>query len=291
MQNILVPTDFSAASRHAYLVALQLAGATNGNVVLLHVVAPPKLRLSAPGPENDFSDGDEAPRAGATVSPQLLEAARHRMEAFQQEVPSSDTNVSVAGEVVGSRVGEGILQAIERHGSHLVVMGAHGHSAVRRLFLGSNTERLIRLSHCPVLTVKNELQGEFSVRTILFPSDFNQELPIGSGGLRQVQAAFPEAALHLLHVRKKTKRRLAPPPIQAFAERACLHNVHVAIIQASSPAEGIAQYAKRIGADLVVIPTHARTGLSSFLQTSIAETVATHALPPVLTYHLANLHH
>ena len=47
------------------------------------------------------------------------------------------------------------------------------------------------------------------------------------------------------------------------------------------------QYAQQVNADLVVIPTHARSGLSSFFHTSIAEAVATHAFPPVLTYHLA----
>ncbi len=51
------------------------------------------------------------------------------------------------------------------------------------------------------------------------------------------------------------------------------------------PSTGIEQYAQKVGADLVVMPTHARTGLSGFFQTSIAETVATHAFPPVLTYH------
>ena len=39
--------------------------------------------------------------------------------------------------------------------------------------------------------------------------------------------------------------------------------------------------------DLLVVPTHGRTGLRHFLQTSIAETVATHAFPPVLTFKLA----
>ncbi len=38
MKNILVPTDFSAESHHAYVVAMQLAKHTGGHVTLLHVL-------------------------------------------------------------------------------------------------------------------------------------------------------------------------------------------------------------------------------------------------------------
>ena len=79
--------------------------------------------------------------------------------------------------------------------------------------------------------------------------------------------------------------------MRAFAERAGLRNVHTDMIDTGSPAAGITQYAQQVEADLVVIPTHARSGLSGLLQTSIAETVATHALPPVLTYHLTRMSH
>ena len=106
-----------------------------------------------------------------------------------------------------------------------------------------------------------------------------------------MQAAFPEAVLHLLHVRLNVKNSAVLQRMRAFAERAGLRNVHTEIMNADNPAAGIAQYAQQVGADLVVIPTHARSGLSGLLQTSIAGTVATHALPPVLTYHLTRLSH
>ena len=73
--------------------------------------------------------------------------------------------------------------------------------------------------------------------------------------------------------------------MQAFARQHNLTNYLAAEVDADRPSSGIEQYAQRVRADMVVIPTHARSGLSHFLRASIAETVATHALPPVLTYH------
>ena len=75
--------------------------------------------------------------------------------------------------------------------------------------------------------------------------------------------------------------------MQDFAQQQQLTNYVAAEVDADYTSAGIEEYAQRVAADMVVIPTHARSGLSRFLRTSIAETVATHAFPPVLTYHLA----
>lgn len=290
MKNILVPTDFSDESHHAYAVALQLAGRTGGQVTLLHVLEKAKPVATA-SPAGSIEPPSEAESRHLAVDNQLLEAAQQRLQAFKTKAGLLSADVLVANTVATGRIGKGILDAIERHRIDLVVMGAQGHGAVQRILVGSNTARLIRLASCPVLTVKHQPQVDFAVRTIIFPSDFTEEMPIGGGGLRQVQAAFPEATLHLLNVRKSANNSVVLQRIQAFAERTGLRNVRADVIHTGSPAAGIAQYAEQVGADLVVIPTHGRTGLNGFLQTSIAETVATHAFPPVLTYRLVRLSH
>ncbi|MET4076287.1 universal stress protein [Hymenobacter sp. UYCo722] len=292
MKNILVPTDFSAESHHAYAVALQMAKATGGHVTLLHVLE--SVETYTPnfstfgGPVN----GSELPNSEGGMDQifmiKLMEATKHRMHALKEEAGQLAAGVPVADAVEMGRIGDGILSAIQRHGIDLVVMGAQGHGAMENFFVGSNTERLIRLAPCPVLTVKHAPRPNFAVRTIVFPSDFTIESAGAAEGLRQVQAAFPQATLHLLHVVTGTGTTTAREHMRAFAERAQLANTQGEMIEASSPAAGIEQYARQAHADLVVIPTHARTGLSGFFQSSIAETVATHIFPPVLTYHLAS---
>lgn len=290
MKNILVPTDFSAESHYAFEVALQLARHTGGSVTLLHVLESPDNATANFSTFGGPVNGGELPNSTGGIDPifmlKLMEATKGRMHALKNEAHNMAPDVPVQDTVEVGRIGEGILRAIERNGNDLVVMGAQGHGAMEYFFVGSNTERLIRLAPCPVLTVKHK-QPAFEVRTIVYPSDFTDEASGGIAGLQQVQAAFPNATIHLLNVVSASDTQTTRQHQQAFAEQAGLTNFQAGSITADKTSTGIEQYAKEVNADLVVIPTGARSGLSRFLQASIAETVATHAFPPVLTYHLA----
>ena len=289
MKNILVPTDFSAESHHAYEVALQLAQHTGGSVTLLHVLEAPESATANFSAYGGPVNGSELPNSGggmdALFTIKLMEVTKRRMAALKEEAQGLAPGVSVQDAVEVSRIGDGILAAVEKHGTDLVVMGAQGHGAMEGFIVGSNTERMIRLAPCPVLTIKHQ-QARFEVRNIVFPSDFTQESATAIEGLRGVVAAFPNATVHLLHIVSDANSTTGEQHIQVFAEQVGLSNVVIEIVKAASTTSGIEQYAQQVKADLVVIPTHARSGLSRFFETSIAETVATNAFPPVLTYHL-----
>ena len=55
------------------------------------------------------------------------------------------------------------------------------------------------------------------------------------------------------------------------------------ILRDESPAHAITSYAEKIGADLIIIATHGRTGLKHLLIGSVAERVVRHSAVPVLT--------
>ena len=290
MKNILVPTDFSAESHYAFEVALMLARHTGGTVTLLHVLEEPEAATGNFSTYGGPVNGSELPNSEGSIDQifmiKLMEATKGRLHALKAEAQTLAAGVPVEDTVEVNRIGNGILAAIQRHGTDVVVMGAQGHGAMENFFVSSTTERLIRLAPCPVLTVKHQ-QTQFEVRTIVFPSDFTNEAVGAIAGLQQVHATFPNAVVHLLHVVSGTDSLTTQQHQQAFAQQAQLTNFQTGVITADSTSAGIEQYAKQVQADLVVLPTHARSGLSRFLQTSIAETVATHAFPPVLTYHLA----
>lgn len=282
MKNILVCTDFSPEAHNAFEVALQLARHTGGRVTLLHVLE------EAEGMAGGFSTMG-TPTGGHSVDQifiiKLLEVTKRRMHALRDEAARLAPEVPVQDEVEIARVGDGILHAIERDHIELVVLGARGHGAVEHFFVSSTTERIIRLAPCPVLTVKHP-HPDFDVQNIVFPSDFAADAASALEGLRQVQAGFPNAKLHLLHVAAGGSNHIARQQMEEFAQQHHLLNCQTAEVDAERTSTGIEEYARNVGADMVVIPTHARSGLSRFLRTSIAETVATQAFPPVLTYHL-----
>ena len=283
MKNLLVPTDFSPESHHAFGVALQLAGQMGAAVTLLHVLAVPETAgFSAYGsPVGGDGGMDDA------FMIRLMQATKRRMHELRDEAGRTAPNVTVHDLVLTDSTGPAILQAIETQPIDLVVIGAQTHTALEHLLNGSHTEELVRLAPCPVLTVKYAV-ADFAPRRILFPSDFTAETDLAVPGLRQVQALFPEARLHLLQVVENEEEATATQArIVDFAARHGLQHAQPAVQVDDSPVAGISAYARQMQADLLVIPTHGRIGLSRLLHTSIAETVATHAFPPVLTFKLA----
>lgn len=284
MKNLLVPTDFSPESHHAFGVALQLANRTGAAVTLLHVLAAP-----ATAGFSTYGGPVGSPNGGGlddVYMIQLLQATKRRLHALRNEAGRTAPNVSVRELVLVDRTGPAILQAIETQHIDLVVIGAQPHSALDHLLNGSHTEELVRLAPCPVLAVKYAV-ADFAPRRLLFVSDFAPEADRAVRGLRQAQALFAGAELHLLQVTEtEAAGAAALPRIRAFAQRHGLAHAQPAVLPASSPVAGIFAYARQVQADLLVVPTHGRVGLGRLLHSSIAETVATHASPPVLTFRL-----
>jgi universal stress protein A len=141
------------------------------------------------------------------------------------------------------------------------------------------------------------------IRKILAPTDFSEH----AGNAVRYACGLAErlgAELHLLHVLSEILPA-GPDPLlipvlpaeyyreseaqsrQALAK--CLDpswGVPPAVetaVRWDSPVEGIVEYAREVAADLVVIATHGRTGLSHVLLGSVAERIVREAPCPVLT--------
>lgn len=284
MKNFLVPTDFSPEAHHAYEVALQLAHRAGGTVTLLHVLED--LDDSSGG-FSTLGSTMGGPGIDAIFPIKLMEATKRRLLALMAEAADLAGDVPVQEAIKTGPVGESILKAVERLHPDLVVMGARSHGGAAHFFVSSTTERMIRLAPCPVLAVKHR-HVPFAVKNIVFPSDFTEETTQAVGPLREMLATFPEATLHLLHVVGDRDAFAAHQRMQAFAQHMQLRTPTLAEHNAGSTTVGIEQYAQQVSADLVIIPNHVRSGLSSLFRTRTAEAVATHAFPPVLTYHFPN---
>jgi nucleotide-binding universal stress UspA family protein len=122
----------------------------------------------------------------------------------------------------------------------------------------------------------------FGVRTIVFPTDFSDCSRYA--GVRAADLARHFGArLHVLHVDPPVT---APSPPARLADAAAALGPGLEVTTATAagtPARAICAYARRVGADLVVMGTHGRTGVSRTLLGSVAEGVVRHALSPLMT--------
>jgi nucleotide-binding universal stress UspA family protein len=149
LENVLVATDFSEPSDVAVVYGRALTEAFGARLHLLHVV-PQAMGL----PWAAASDGPSL----SDIQQQWEKEAAERLRAAVPEELNDAGRVTLA-----TRAGEPVQEIIAYAGDHnvdLVVLGTHGRGFVAHALLGSVAERVVRLSPCPVLTVRHP-QHEF----------------------------------------------------------------------------------------------------------------------------------
>jgi nucleotide-binding universal stress UspA family protein len=128
-RRILVPTDFSEGAARVFPLAHRLAAAFDAEIVALHVASRPAA----------------AAAVGMIVPPDVTEST------VWKAVKPAFPDVVVTAQVHVGRVWDRIVQTARVEDVDLVVMSTRGHDSVADTLLGSNTERVLRHAHCPVL--------------------------------------------------------------------------------------------------------------------------------------------
>lgn len=156
---ILVPTDGSEEGEHAVAHALDLAEAHGAAVHTLYVVNT--ASYAGLPMESSWEGVDELLRSDA-------EAA---VESVEELAAGRDVTVETA--VTEGSPSRQIVRYAENNGCDLIVMGTHGRGGLDRLLLGSVTEKVVRSSSVPVLTVSIK-EGDEPVESAVEESASNE---------------------------------------------------------------------------------------------------------------------
>lgn len=132
LRRILVPLDFSGKSRRALRYAAPVAARFGARLVLLHVVEDP----------------GRDPKTAAT---RRLAAHRRLRETALQFVPENQIDQTVVREGNAARE---IIETARLLDADLLTIAAESSASLSQLFKGSTARRVLRLSPCPVLTVR-----------------------------------------------------------------------------------------------------------------------------------------
>lgn len=188
ISRILCPIDLSPFSRHALDHALALAKWYDARITVLHVSSPPPLPMPLTGMPGDLP-------VLPPVQPDVVADDVRRFCGPLPDAPAGPATILV-------KEGDPVKEILQRAGqADLLVMGTHGRSGFERLFLGSVTEKVLRTTHVPVLTVPPPVERPKSVlyKTILCPIEFS------SASTRALEFALSlaeeaDSRLVLLHV-------------------------------------------------------------------------------------------
>ncbi len=282
-RKILVATDFSPCSAAALEQAVWLARHSGAKVVLAHTL-PDLRQLVTTLPveaRRDFFYGDHElfEKEVRRESDAKLQAAIGQLHATDLDITSET--------LLGTPYFE-ITHAVQQEGYDLVLAGTRGLSMWEQFFVGSTARRLVRNCPSSVWIVKDEHRGVPKV--VLASTDFSDSsLKAVREGLRVAEQAGSE--FHLLHVIEELDEELikrAPhgspmrQDVNDYARQrleSCVRlldtdpgrvTLHLSLGHAW---QEITRTAQVLRADLVVIGTLGRTGVSRLLLGNTAEKV------------------
>ncbi|MFV5694593.1 universal stress protein [Flavobacterium sp. LB3P122] len=272
MKRILVPTDFSEHAEDALKVAAQIAKKNNCEILLLHMLELP----------SQMSDAI----SGGSGIPEVMLFIKKANETFQKIKERPYLNgISVTETVHFERASNGILAFSKKNKIDLIVMGSHGSSGIEELLIGSNTEKVVRLSDIPVLVIKKDV-GKFEGKNFVFASDFSNEIKKPFKKMIEFTKIF-DANLFLVMIctPNSFKTTLTGEKLMhEFIANFDIQNYSLHIFNDANVENGILNFSNTINADLIGLCTHGRTGLAHFFNGSISENIVSHVVKPVITF-------
>lgn len=139
-ESIVVPTDFSENAKASLPFATALAKQFNGKIKLVHVFE--EMRILG--------------LHGQDVFERFMVGERIARESKLKEIADSLTIQGIETKycIVEGYPPTEILSVAKAVNADCIVIATHGRTGLAHTFLGSVAERVVRLSHCPVLTVR-----------------------------------------------------------------------------------------------------------------------------------------
>ncbi len=155
---ILVPIDFSDQSMLALGQALNLAKMKNSDIVLLSVVKEQSIMQSL------FIDDK---------SDELKKRVKEKLDSICLDY-AKEYSVNIETMVSKGKIYAKINEVSEMISADLIVMGTNGSQGKSSTIIGSNAEKVVRLSKCPVITIKGKSHRD-GCENIILPLDLEKE--------------------------------------------------------------------------------------------------------------------
>ena len=155
---ILVPIDFYEQSMVALGQAVNLAKIKKSVIVLLSVIKEQSIMQTL------FTDD---------TSEELKVKVKEKLDSIALEY-SKKHGINVDAMVSKGKIYEQINEVAEMISADLIVMGTNGSQGRSSKIIGSNAERVVRLSKCPVITIKGK-DHRNGCENIILPIDLEKE--------------------------------------------------------------------------------------------------------------------
>lgn len=277
MKKIIVPTDFSYASKDAYLFALDIAATINAEIKVVHIYS------------GSFN----------TQRPYSIKAGMGRYESLMNDLKTfvqieGEGNIAVQPKVavsylaIGGATEKNLIKLSDDPDTLMLVMGMTGASISKERIIGSVSRTISQKANCPVLLVPKDTNFK-GFKHILFASDYDS---VEAKFLKQaVDFSKPfKATMHFIHVQEENdwdlnielENRLFE---YLFAEGDPKFAFNMATIDAKTVTKGLNKYIEENDIDLAIMVAHKRNLWERIMHKSVTKAMAITTKVPILVYH------
>ncbi len=272
MSKIIVAVDFLEASINAFLHALSIAKTCKQDLLLVYVDKP-------------TSEGEKFGEKNKDVAKDAKNAFEEMIPKYKAELPEN----KITYKIRKGKVYKEITAEAKESKASLVVVGTHGASGFEEFFAGSNANKIVSASPCPVITIRGGIDIQRPLSRIVFPVDSTLETR-QKATIVGYLAKCHDAEVFILKVYRSKVKDLrqnvdlyASQVSRHFEKEGVRHQVDG--VDADNLANAMIDYAKMIDANLIAIMTQQESGTSNLWMGPFAHQTVNHSPVPVLSVH------
>ena len=289
-KNVLLATDFSAASHAAFQTALGVCAELGASLLILHVF--------------DYADAVPPETGGQLVElDSIYESAQSALAGLSRV--SRQAGVTCATSMGSGIPSEMILKTITSKKIDLAILGTNALHGFERLVFGSTAEAVLRKALCPVLTVGPQASDAARAGQLNGPVVFATDFHLKTTYAIRDAAFFCKVTgspLHCLHVLPRAleggdRSHIIPQIMTEALQHVAIESGTTidppvcAITYGSEISNAVVEYAKQQKARLIVLGVRQASMVASHLPAHIAYRIITEAPCPVLTVAFASQPH
>lgn len=269
MKDIVVGIDFSDCSLNALEHAAVLAQKTGHDLLMVFVNNPNRSTSLLSG----------------TVD--VISEAKQKLSELEEVYMEKYPEISISFNIREGKVFDRICAQAEEVEAFMIVVGTHGASGFEEFWIGSNAQKIVSMTPCPILTIRHSREVNNLLKKIVFPIDSTLETRQKAPFAATLARAF-DAEVHILKL-YSTSVEAVRATVDAYARQVTefFEDEGVDTIIDEKEADNITnttlEYSREIGANLIVIMTEQeKTAMNWFLGT-FANQMINHAEIPVLS--------
>jgi len=276
MNKIIVAVDFSECSINAFLHALSIAQKCRRDLVLVWVQKP-------------LSEKDKFDK-------QLKDPVKEVEQQFQELILKYQpelTENKISYKLRTGKVYREITAEAKEINAMMVVAGTHGASGFEEFWIGSNANRIVSASPCPVITIRAGIDVQRPLSRIVLPIDSTLETRQKTNFTGYL-AKMHDAEIYILSMYTSRVKEIRKN-VDLYAKQVALHleeekvTYHIEHAEVDNISDTMIEFAQKIDANLISIMTEQETTTSNLWLGPYAHQTVNHSPVPVLSIHSKDL--